>query len=363
MMLALIIGAVGLVALVGNLPSDSELSRWFTLPVPSEENPSVIQRDIDEFQQPKLPQAETGTGVTMQLLPQEGRPGDWADLYEQVRVSIVSIQSRGRRSYSGGTGVILTQDGYILTNAHVIEGSLGVEVQLWNNHSYEAELVGYDFAEDLAVLKIDAERLVPARFGDSELLRPGDAVAAVGDPLGYSGSISEGIISGLDRDMEVDGVTMDLIQTSAPINFGNSGGALLNDRGQVIGITTIKMVSEDGDIEGLGFAIPSARVKFVVDRLIAGEEIVHSAFGITVDRRHLEEGGILVLEVSANSGAQEAGLKPRDVIVAVEGRAVSDTSDLARITRARGVGDLVEITVRRGEDLLELTIPLVKAEG
>lgn len=363
MMLALIIGAVGLVALVGNLPSDSELSRWFTLPVPSEENPSVIQRDIDEFQQPKLPQADTGTGVTMQLLPQEGRPGDWADLYEQVRVSIVSIQSRGRRSYSGGTGVILTQDGYILTNAHVIEGSLGVEVQLWNNHSYEAELVGYDFAEDLAVLKIDAERLVPARFGDSELLRPGDAVAAVGDPLGYSGSISEGIISGLDRDMEVDGVTMDLIQTSAPINFGNSGGALLNDRGQVIGITTIKMVSEDGDIEGLGFAIPSARVKFVVDRLIAGEEIVHSAFGITVDRRHLEEGGILVLEVSANSGAQEAGLKPRDVIVAVEGRAVSDTSDLARITRARGVGDLVEITVRRGEDLLELTIPLVKAEG
>ena len=363
MMLALIIGAVGLVALVGNLPSDSELSRWFTLPVPSEENPSVIQRDIDEFQQPKLPQAETGTGVTMQLLPQEGRPGDWADLYEQVRVSIVSIQSRGRRSYSGGTGVILTQDGYILTNAHVIEGSLGVEVQLWNNHSYEAELVGYDFAEDLAVLKIDAERLIPARFGDSELLRPGDAVAAVGDPLGYSGSISEGIISGLDRDMEVDGVTMDLIQTSAPINFGNSGGALLNDRGQVIGITTIKMVSEDGDIEGLGFAIPSARVKFVVDRLIAGEEIVHSAFGITVDRRHLEEGGILVLEVSANSGAQEAGLKPRDVIVAVEGRAVSDTSDLARITRARGVGDLVEITVRRGEELLELTIPLVKAEG
>lgn len=258
MMLALIIGAVGLVALVGNLPSDSELSRWFTLPVPSEENPSVIQRDIDEFQQPKLPQAETGTGVTMQLLPQEGRPGDWADLYEQVRVSIVSIQSRGRRSYSGGTGVILTQDGYILTNAHVIEGSLGVEVQLWNNHSYEAELVGYDFAEDLAVLKIDAERLIPARFGDSELLRPGDAVAAVGDPLGYSGSISEGIISGLDRDMEVDGVTMDLIQTSAPINFGNSGGALLNDRGQVIGITTIKMVSEDGDIEGLGFAIPPA---------------------------------------------------------------------------------------------------------
>ena len=363
MMLALILGTVGLVALVGNLPSDNELSRWFTLPVPGEESPSVIQRDIDEFQHPNLPQAETGTGVTMQLLPQEGRPGDWADLYEQVRVSIVSIQSRGRRSYSGGTGVILTQDGYILTNAHVIEGSLGVEVQLWNNHSYEAELVGYDFAEDLAVLKIDANGLTPAKFGDSELLRPGDAVAAVGDPLGYSGSISEGIISGLDRDMEVDGVTMDLIQTSAPINFGNSGGALLNDRGQVIGITTIKMVSEDGDIEGLGFAIPSARVKFVVDRLIAGEEIVHSAFGITVDRRHLEEGGILVLEVSANSGAQEAGLKPRDVIVAVEGRAVSDTSDLARITRARGVGDLVEITVRRGEELLELTIPLVKAEG
>lgn len=363
LMLALIIGAVGLVALIGNMPSDSELARWFTFQVPDEKSSSTIQREVEEFVKPDLPQAQTGTGVTLTLLPQEGRPQDWAELYAQVRTSIVSIQSRGRRSYSSGTGVVLTQDGYILTNAHVIEGSLEVQVQLWNNHSYTAKLVGYDFAEDLAVLKIDAKNLTAARFGDSELLRPGDAVAAVGDPMGYSGSISEGIISGLDRDMEVDGVTMDLIQTSAPINFGNSGGALLNDRGQVIGITTIKMVSKDGDIEGLGFAIPSARVKFVADRLIAGEEIVHSAFGITVDRRHLEEGGILVLIVSANAGAAEAGLRPKDVIVAVEGRAVSDTGDLARITRSRGVGDLVDITVRRDGKLLDLTIPLVKAEG
>jgi len=363
LMLALILGAVGLVALVGNLPSDSDLSRWFTFRIPDDSTPSVIQRDIKEFQEPSLPQAETGSGVTMTLLPQEGTPGSWPDLYERLRASIVSIQSTGRHSYSSGTGVLLTADGYIVTNAHIIEGSLGVQVQLWNNHSFSAELVGYDFAEDLAVLKIEAQDLTPAPFGDSELLRPGDSVAAVGDPLGYSGSISEGIISGVDRDMEVDGVTMDLIQTSAPINFGNSGGALMNDLGQVIGITTIKMVSEDGDIEGLGFAIPSARVKFVVDRLIAGEEILHSAFGITVDRRHLDGGGILVLEVSGNSGAQEAGLQPGDVIVSVEGRAVSDTSDLARITRARGVGELVEVTVRRDGALLDLTIPLVEAEG
>ena len=217
LMLALIIGAVGLVALIGNMPSDSELARWFTFQVPDEKSSSTIQREVEEFVKPDLPQAQTGTGVTLTLLPQEGRPQDWAELYAQVRTSIVSIQSRGRRSYSSGTGVVLTQDGYILTNAHVIEGSLEVQVQLWNNHSYTAKLVGYDFAEDLAVLKIDAKNLTAARFGDSELLRPGDAVAAVGDPMGYSGSISEGIISGLDRDMEVDGVTMDLIQTSAPI--------------------------------------------------------------------------------------------------------------------------------------------------
>lgn len=361
MMLALIIGAVGLVALVGNLPSDSELSRWFTLPVPSEENPSVIQRDIDEFQQPKLPQAETGTGVTMQLLPQEGRPGDWADLYEQVRVSIVSIQSRGRRSYSGGTGVILTQDGYILTNAHVIEGSLGVEVQLWNNHSYEAELVGYDFAEDLAVLKIDAERLVPARFGDSELLRPGDAVAAVGDPLGYSGSISEGIISGLDRDMEVDGVTMDLIQTSAPINFGNSGGALLNDRGQVIGITTIKMVSEDGDIEGLGFAIPSARVKYVVDRLIAGETVRAGVFGFKVNTYARAGGGLELVEVEEDSDAWAKGLRAGDIIIAANGVPVTGIEDLSRLKLSLGAGDVVTLTYLRDGESHTVDVELIAA--
>ena len=227
---------------------------------------------------PDIPQADIGTGVTVDLKPAPEAPLTYQQIYEKNLPSMVSIRSSMDGSYAGGTGIVLTADGYLLTNGHVVAGADKVTVTLSDNSTEEAELVGFDPYEDLAVLKIEAEGLTPAEFGDSFALECGDPVAAIGDPLGYRATITDGIVSALDREVEVEGTTMVLIQTSAAINFGNSGGALINQYGQVVGITTIKIVTEDGSAEGLGFAIPSQRVKYVADALIDGRKVHTGAF-------------------------------------------------------------------------------------
>ena len=170
-----------------------------------------------------------------------------------------------------GTGVVMSEDGYIITNSHVIEGCGAVDVVLQDERVFQALLVGQDAQSDLAVLKIACAGLTPAQFGDSTLLEVGDAVAAIGNPLGEElrGTMTDGIISAINRDVNVDGYTMVLLQTTAALNSGNSGGALINDRGQVVGITNLKMRAYDNTVEGLGFAIPTTTVKTVVDALIA----------------------------------------------------------------------------------------------
>lgn len=156
---------------------------------------------------------------------------------------------------STGTGIVLTADGYIVTNAHIIAGAEQVNVTLSDDSLWSAQLVGFEPLEDLAVLKIDASGLTPAQFGDDTLLRSGDPVSAIGNPMGYRSTITPGIVSALDQPVSVEGTTMYLLQTSAAINYGSSGGALLNDRGQVVGVTTIKIVADDGSAEG--WASPS----------------------------------------------------------------------------------------------------------
>ena len=171
------------------------------------------------------------------------------------------------------------------------------------------------------MLKVEASGLAPARFGDSNTLRIGEPVAALGDSLGYRATFTDGIVSALCRSVEVDGITMVLIQTSAAINFGNSGGPLLDQYGQVMGINTIKIVTEDGSAEGLGFAIPSQRVKYVADRLIAGEKVRAGVFGFTVSTVPLEGGGLQLVEVEKTSDAWVKGLRDGDVILAAGGGA------------------------------------------
>lgn len=306
-----------------------------------------------------LPRAPTGADVSVTLAPPEREALDYVQVYEKNERSIVTVNAFDRYGMSQGTGIVLTEDGYIVTNAHVVEGAGSAMVLLGDDSRYEASLVGENVGEDLAVLKIGAEGLVPAQFGDSDLLRVGDQVSALGNPMGYRLSLTPGIISALDRELYVEGSAMYLLQTSAPINYGNSGGALLNDRGQVVGITTVKIVDDEGSAEALGFAIPSTRVKYVVDRLIAGREIKTPMLGVTV-RQDREAGGLRVEEIQPWSGAVDR-LERGDVIVAANGRPVTVYRDLSRVKDLMDVGDSLELTVAR--DGREFTVEVLLSES
>lgn len=303
-----------------------------------------------------LERAETGTGTTVPISAQAGEALDTPEIYEKCVPSIVSIEAESAEEYSTGTGVVMTSDGYIITNAHVVAGAHSVRVILNDDRILSARLVGADGGEDLAVLKVDAGDLHPAEFGDSSTLRTGDTVLAIGDPLGYRASITQGIVSALDRTMDVDGVNMTLIQTSAPINFGNSGGALINRQGQVVGITTIKIISEDGGVEGLGFAIPMTRVKSIVDWLIAGSPTL----GFTVDTRPLEKGGLTIRSVERGTPASKVGLRRGDVLLALNGAEVDSIETLQGLRNTLKVGESVTLTVLRSEERKELSF-VVKA--
>ena len=209
------------------------------------------------------------------------------ELYAACADSIVGITAypEDQDGYYWGTGVIADEAGLIVTNAHVIEGCASAEVTLYNNESYEALLVGADAVSDLALLKIDCSGLPAASFGDISSLSVGDPVAAIGNPLSeeFRSTLTNGIISAIDRGMNYNGHTMSLLQTNAAINEGNSGGALFNMYGQVVGITNMKMMSYFSSIEGIGFAIPSSTVKAVVDQLAENGEVRgRPSIGITV---------------------------------------------------------------------------------
>ena len=320
------------------------LSEEFFSPYPHTPEDSPIV----STEPPSIPRAAAGSGVVVTLLPPTDTPLSNTQIYKKCTPSIVSIFSEGPIGGGSGTGIVLTSDGYLLTNAHVVAGASQVEVALHNNQILTAKLVGFDAREDLAVLKVDAQGLTPAQFGDSDALRCGDPVAALGDPLGYRSTITEGIVSALDREISVDDATMTLIQTSAAINFGNSGGALLNQYGQVVGITTIKIVSDDGSAEALGFAIPSTRVKYVADRLIAGQTVRAGAFGFTVGTFPVPSGGLEIYSVDPRSDAFSKGIRPGDILIGANGQEVTGTQTLVHLKLTLGAGDTVRLVFLRG---------------
>lgn len=309
---------------------------------------------------PDIPRADTGSGVTVSLLPVHGEALDYAGIYERTAASAVSIESKHADGYSSGTGVVLTQDGYLITNAHVVAGAQSVRVILHDNRALPASLVGFDAVEDLAVLKVEAEGLVPAEFGDSNALRIGEPVAALGDSLGYRATFTDGIVSALDREVQVDDTKMTLIQTSAAINYGNSGGPLFNRYGQVVGINTVKIVSEDGSAEGLGFAIPSRRVKYVADRLIAGEEVRAGIFGFMVYRTLAEGGGLELQSVERSSDAWAKGLRSGDVLLEANGIPITGLEVLTRLKLDLGAGDSVTLTYLRNGERHTVDVELIE---
>lgn len=308
---------------------------------------------------PAIPRAETGTGVTVELCQDSGESLTYTQIYDKNLPSMVSIQAEDAKSYSTGTGVVLTADGYLITNAHVVAGADKVQVACADNRVLDAALVGFDAREDLAVLKVEADDLTPAEFGDSFALRCGDPVAAIGDPLGYRSTITDGIVSALDRDVEVDGTSMVLIQTSAAINMGNSGGALINQYGQVVGITAVKIVTDDGSAEALGFAIPSRRVKYVADTLIAGKQVRRGIFGFTVLTRTAQGGGLTLDSVDKTSDAYAKGLRAGDVLTAADGQSLNAVEDLVRLKQSMGAGDTVSLTYVRSGQSRTVSVALI----
>ena len=286
-------------------------------------------------------------------IPQEGGLG-LQEIYEKNIPSVVSITCTFSGGTGSGTGVVLSENGYLVTNSHVVSGAQQIQVLLTDGRTLPAHLVGTDGLSDLAVLYVNAGNLTPAEFGDSSQLRVGDAVVAIGDPLGVSlrGTMTDGIVSAINRDVETNGRTMTLIQTNAALNSGNSGGPLINCHGQVIGINTMKIgtFADDAGVEGLGFAIPSAMVKEVVDQLISqGYVSGRPALNLTGEwvstfnqQFRRIPAGLYITDAPDNSQ-----IRARDILTHVDGVRVESEEDLTQVLYAHEAGDTVTLVLYR----------------
>ena len=324
--------------------------------------------EIFEELEPKevtIPTWPTGRGVELTVLREHGEPLTAQEIYRLVNPSVVQVMVEVGNKMSLGTGVIFTGDGYILTNYHVVEGGSDCYIALDTGKSYQASYVAGDPVSDLAVLKVDGRGLPAAEFGESDLLTVGDKVYAIGNPLGYElwGTMTDGIVSAVDRDVQVDGRTMTLIQTNAALNSGNSGGPLINEYGQVVGLNVIKMSSSYFSIEGLGFAIPSATMDRVVDDLLAsGETQLQPVLGLSVllEATQLSEteSGLEVVEVTEGLAADRAGVRVGDYVLAADGYPLETSKDLLWVRRQKRIGDELTMTLWRDGEILEVTLSL-----
>lgn len=280
---------------------------------------------------------------------------------KKVSPSIVAISLKTRtrdffgRIYEGqgtGSGIIIDKEGHIVTNNHVVEGVNDMTVILSNGKELEATLVGRDPQTDLAVIKVDAKDLPYAELGDSSKLEVGELAVAIGSPMGteYAGSVTAGIISGLNREVNIGDRTMKLIQTDAAINPGNSGGALVNSEGKVVGINTIKLA--ETRVEGMGFAIPINEAKPIIQELINNKKVSRPYLGITgatITKEDAEANkipqGVYVVDVVPFSGADRAGIKSGDIITKIGGQKITTIDELVAVIAKHKVGDVVQVEI------------------
>ena len=300
-----------------------------------------------------------------------------AEVYAQNVNSTVGITTSITTNYFGftttsaasGSGFILTEDGYILTNYHVIQDSSSITVTLYDGTAYEAQLIGYDESLDTAVLKVEAEGLTPVVLGDSDALNVGDSVVAIGNPLGeLTFSLTAGAVSALAREVTLSSsVTMDLIQTDCAINSGNSGGALFNLYGEVIGITNAKYSSSSGSeasIDNIGFAIPMNDVLHIVESIIENGYIAKPYIGVSITDVSEETQayglpqGAAVKEVVEGSPAEAAGLQVNDIVTKADDTDITGSNDLVDYVGALAAGDTVKLTVYRQGETLEVTVEI-----
>ena len=312
--------------------------------------------------------SDTATAVASKVLP--------SVVGITVTYQINSIFGSGTQEGTG-SGIIISEDGYILTNNHVVASSdrssyyaiqeaTGVKVNLYqDDQTYDATIVGTDAITDLAVLKIDKNGLIPATLGNSENVKVGEFVMAIGNPLGMDYSVTTGVVSALDRSVSSDGVTYKAIQTDAAINSGNSGGALVNANGEVIGINTMKLAGNG--IEGIGFAIPISSTTNIINQLMKGEEVKRPYIGIsgssvedTVSEKYNVPKGIYVEVVYENSPAEKAGIQKGDIITKIEGKDVKSVGELNSIKYNYNIGDTVTLTIYKDGNYQDVKVTLVE---
>lgn len=314
-----------------------------------------------------------------------------SEIYANNVNSTVGITTSITANYYGyqmeasaaGSGFILTDDGYIVTNYHVVEGANAIQITTYDNESYDAELIGYDESNDIAVLKVNAKNLTPVILGDSDQLNVGDSVVAIGNPLGQLAfSLTSGSVSALNRRISISNVAMNLIQTDCAINSGNSGGALFNSYGEVIGITNAKYSSSGAfntaAIENIGFAIPINNVRNIITSIIENGYIEKTYIGVSV--RNMQNysqnenmwgsgngfpvdsdpdiKGVVVCEVDEGGPADKAGILEGDVITAVNGTEISNYSELGSILSQGKEGDKYTLTINRDGETVEIKVKL-----
>ena len=298
---------------------------------------------------------------------------------EKVTPSVVGVKTFGtaytywgqripNQELGSGSGIIYSKDGYIITNYHVIEDATSVMITLSDGTEYDARIIGSDSSSDLAVLKVEAEKLPAADFGDSSALQIGELVVAIGNPLGYENTVTDGIVSGLNRQLTdyIDSAT--LIQTNATINSGNSGGALVNSRGEVVGINSAKLVASNA--EGMGFALSINEVKPIVEEIISKGHVSRPYLGVSINSQYqVDEDtaeryeipmGIQIAEVMQGGPAQKAGLQAGDIIYKVNDTLIQSFDDLSDIIDNCKVGDQLRILANRNGEKVAVTVTLTE---
>ena len=313
--------------------------------------------------------SDTGIGVANKVLPSV------VGIKVEYSVSSIFYRNMSSTATAEGSGVIIREDGYILTNNHIVNTSSSsnfyevgkankVTVYLYNDETpYEATIVGTDEQTDLAVLKIDKTGLTAATLGNSDNVKVGEFAMAIGNPLGMQSSVSSGIVSAVNRKVTSDNKTYTLIQTDAAINSGNSGGALVNSNGEVIGINTLKM--SGSGIEGMGFAIPINSTKTIYEQLIQYSKVKRPYIGIS--GRDLDEEtakannlvvGVYVISIDEFSSAEKAGIKIGDVITKIDGKEIKTMEELNEVKNAHSIGDEITLTINRNGNEKEFKLTL-----
>lgn len=302
---------------------------------------------------------------------------DVSDVVSKLRPSVVEISTESISSgnsifgqyisQGAGSGVIYSEDGYIITNNHVIDGASSITVKTMDGTEYPATLVGTDPQTDIAIIKIDAKGLIPATLGDSDSIKVGQAAIAIGNPLGsLGGSVTTGTISAVGREITIDNETMTLLQTDAAINPGNSGGGLFDINGRLVGIVNSKNAATE--IEGLGFAIPISDVTGVIQELIQNGRVTSRPV-LNVTLQNIESSafmgeeteikpGVYIVQVVDGGTADRAGLKVGDRIISFDGKEIEASADVKQVLKQHAIGDKVEIVIERDGKEMSLTVDL-----